>query len=256
MLGKACPFSSALTASLPPSCRRRGGALKRLKLLLRHKLVHHEAKKYDGFRLTPLGYDFLAIRTLTARGSIASVGRQIGVGKESDVFEVADSEGNVMCLKLHRLGRTSFRAVKSKRDYLRRGGGGHASWLYLSRLAAMKEVAFMRALGARGLPVPEAIDANRHAVLMTMVDAIPMVQVKTLANPGLVYSSCLGMLRQLATFGLVHCDYNEFNILASVGMKGENVSCILARGATLVRLWHEGRRLSGIPMHSAPKLPI
>ena len=46
---------------------------------------------------------------------------QIGVGKESDIFEVSTDEGEVLALKLHRLGRTSFRAVKSKRDYLRKG---------------------------------------------------------------------------------------------------------------------------------------
>lgn len=34
---------------------------------------------------------------------------QIGVGKESDIFEVTNEEGDVMALKLHRLGRTSFR---------------------------------------------------------------------------------------------------------------------------------------------------
>ncbi len=30
-----------------------------------------------------------------------------------------DGEGRVLALKLHRLGRTSFRAVKQKRDYVR-----------------------------------------------------------------------------------------------------------------------------------------
>jgi hypothetical protein len=35
-----------------------------------------------------MGYDFLAIRALVARGHISGVGRQIGVGKESDIFEV------------------------------------------------------------------------------------------------------------------------------------------------------------------------
>lgn len=37
----------------------------------------------DGFRLTYLGYDFLAIKTLVNRGVFTGVGRQIGVGKES-----------------------------------------------------------------------------------------------------------------------------------------------------------------------------
>jgi len=190
---------------------KHGGTFKCLKTLLRHKLVHHDGQKYDGYRLTTLGYDFLAIRALVARGSISGVGRQIGVGKESDVFEVADDEGTVMALKLHRLGRTSFRAVKSKRDYMRRGS--HFSWLYLSRLAALKEFAFMKALGEAGLPVPRAIEVNRHAVLMSMVSAYPMVQVKKLENPRVVYEGCMKILVQLAGLGLVHCDFNEFNLL-------------------------------------------
>jgi RIO kinase 2 len=52
--------------------------------------------------------------------------------------------------------------VKSKRDYL--GRRNNYSWLYLSRLAALKEYAFMKALGDHGFPVPEAIDQNRWGV--------------------------------------------------------------------------------------------
>ena len=59
-----------------------------LKGLLRQKLIHHDNCKYDGFRLTTLGYDFLALKALVNRGAVSAVGRQIGVGKESDVFEV------------------------------------------------------------------------------------------------------------------------------------------------------------------------
>ena len=87
--------------------------------LLRNKLVHHENKHYDGYRLTYLGYDYLAIKSLFAKGAIIGIGRQIGVGKESDIFEVVNEEGETLALKLHRLGRTSFRAVKNKRDYLK-----------------------------------------------------------------------------------------------------------------------------------------
>ena len=59
-----------------------------LKGVLRQKLVHHDSCKYEGYRLTTLGYDFLALRALVNRGAISAVGQQIGVGKESDVFEV------------------------------------------------------------------------------------------------------------------------------------------------------------------------
>ncbi|KAI3827837.1 hypothetical protein L1987_01924 [Smallanthus sonchifolius] len=39
-------------------------------------------QRHDGFRLTYLGYDFLAIKTTVNRGVFSSVGRQIGVGEE------------------------------------------------------------------------------------------------------------------------------------------------------------------------------
>ena len=38
----------------------------------------------------------------------------------------------------------------------------------------------MVALGEHGLPVPYAVAHNRHCVLMTMVDAVPLVQVAAL----------------------------------------------------------------------------
>lgn len=90
--------------------------------------MHHDSTKYDGYRLTNMGYDFLAIKVggrlgfipvfvvwgstphlsvdlapgscmfftpschhlqaMLNRGHITAVGRQIGVGKESDIFEV------------------------------------------------------------------------------------------------------------------------------------------------------------------------
>ena len=51
------------------------------------------------------------------------------------------------------------------------------NWLYLSRLAALKEFAFMKALQDNGFRVPDAIECNRHAVLMSMVPALPFTQV-------------------------------------------------------------------------------
>ncbi|KAG9147841.1 hypothetical protein Leryth_003444 [Lithospermum erythrorhizon] len=190
---------------------KHGGTYKVLKNLLKHKLVHHDSSKYDGFRLTYLGYDFLAIKTLVNRGVFSSVGRQLGVGKESDIFEVAKEDGTVLAMKLHRLGRTSFRAVKSKRDYLKHRSS--FNWLYLSRLAALKEFAFMKALEEHGFPVPNAVDCNRHCVIMSLVDGYPLVQVKKLPNPDIIFETIIGLVVRLAEHGLIHCDFNEFNIM-------------------------------------------
>ncbi|KAK6914495.1 RIO2 kinase winged helix domain, N-terminal, partial [Dillenia turbinata] len=193
------------------ACLKHGGTYKVLKNLLKHKLLHHDSSKYDGFRLTYLGYDFLAIKTMVNRGVFVAVGRQIGVGKESDIFEVAKEDGTVLAMKLHRLGRTSFRAVKSKRDYLKHRSS--YNWLYLSRLAALKEYAFMKALEEHGFPVPNAVDCNRHCVVMSFVQGYPLVQVKELQNPTMVFETIIALIIRLAEHGLIHCDFNEFNIM-------------------------------------------
>ena len=73
--------------------------------LVRHKLLGYNNKKADGFRLTTSGYDFLALRAFAKRDSVQSLGNQIGVGKESDIYIVANNEGEQLALKLHRLGQ-------------------------------------------------------------------------------------------------------------------------------------------------------
>ena len=48
---------------------------------------------------------------------------------------------------------------------------------------------------------------------MTLVDAQPLVQVRELANPGQVYETCMDLIYRLAAKGLIHCDFNEFNLM-------------------------------------------
>ncbi|KAL2006184.1 hypothetical protein VTN00DRAFT_9838 [Thermoascus crustaceus] len=167
--------------------------------------------KYDGYRLTYGGLDYLALHTHQKQKNIYSVGNQIGVGKESDIIVVAHSSGSQRILKIHRLGRISFRTVKTNRDYLRHRSTG--SWMYMSRLAAMKEFAFMKALRDNGFPVPEPIAQNRHTIVMSLIDAFPLRQISHVPKPALLYSELMDMILRLARFGLIHGDFNEFNIL-------------------------------------------
>ena len=150
---------------------KRSNTNKLLQLLLKHKLVYHTGKTYDGYALTYMGYDYLALKAFMKRGHIKSIGIKIGVGKESDIYFCEGPEGTVV-VKLARLGRTSFRTVKEKRDYVK-GRTGY-NWLYLSRLASLKEFAFMKALHDVGFPTPTPIDSNRHAIVMSLVRAYPM----------------------------------------------------------------------------------
>lgn len=198
---------------------RHGGSYRILSTLLRHKLVAHSNTQYDGYRLSYMGFDILALRTLLARKVIISVGRQIGIGKESDIFEALDENENEVVIKIHRLGRTSFRSVRKNRDYM--VGKSKANWLYMSRLAATKEYAFMQALYSHGFPTPTPIDQNRHVVVMSRIPGVPLAQLRagTLPDAERIFAYCMAMLKRLAEHGLVHCDFNEFNLMGDDNLK-------------------------------------
>lgn len=190
----------------------RSGVHKSISALAKVGLIARQKNaKYDGYRLTYGGLDYLALNTYRKRKDVYSVGNQIGVGKESDIFVVADDKGVQRVLKIHRLGRISFRTVKANRDYLRHRSGG--SWMYMSRLAALKEYTFMTALRENGFPVPEPLAQSRHTIVMSLIDAFPMRQISSVPDPASLYAELISMILRLAQYGLIHGDFNEFNIL-------------------------------------------
>lgn len=182
----------------------------------------------DGYRLTYGGLDYLALNTHQKQKNIYSVGNQIGVGKESDIIVVANASGTQRVLKIHRLGRISFRTVKTNRDYLRHRSTG--SWMYMSRLAAMKEFAFMKALRENDFPVPEPVAQNRHTIVMSMIEAFPLRQISDIPNPAALYSELIDMILRLARYGLIHGDFNEFNILVKEEEEDPGVSSESQKG--------------------------
>eukprot|EP01104_Vermistella_antarctica_P016083 TRINITY_DN540_c2_g1_i2.p2 TRINITY_DN540_c2_g1~~TRINITY_DN540_c2_g1_i2.p2 ORF type:complete len:126 (+),score=14.22 TRINITY_DN540_c2_g1_i2:50-379(+) len=56
---------------------KRGGGQRAIRELHKHKLVYHEAKIYDGYRITYSGYDYLALKAMSSRGSVSAVGNQV-----------------------------------------------------------------------------------------------------------------------------------------------------------------------------------
>ncbi|KAI6225650.1 Serine/threonine-protein kinase RIO2 [Aphelenchoides besseyi] len=196
----------------------RGGAAHILRDLCKMNLISYErGRKYDGYRLTNLGYDYLALHALCSREVVGSVGNQIGVGKESDVYVGGDPEMQDLVLKFHRLGRTSFRKLKEKRDY--HGRRHYCSWLYLSRIAALKEFSFLKALYARKFPVPKPLDFCRHTVVMGLIDGSPLCNVAEIENPAELYDELMNLIVRLARYGLIHGDFNEFNLILTTDGK-------------------------------------
>lgn len=193
----------------------RSGAGKILRSLCFHRLISYErGKKFDGYRLTNLGYDYLALRVLRNREVIDQVGNQIGVGKEASVYIARNSvKDEKYALKVHRLGRTSFKTVYNKRDYHK---SKISNWLYLSRLAALREFSFMKILYERGFNIPEPIDNNRHCIVMKWINGTLLNNISR--EDELDFKSLLdqllNMILELANkYGVVHGDFNEFNLL-------------------------------------------
>ena len=92
--------------------------------------------------------------------------------------------------------------------------------MYMSRLAALKEFTFMKALRENGFAVPEPISQNRHTIVMSLIDAFPLRQITEVPDPAGLYAELIEMIMRLASFGLIHGDFNEFNIL----IKEERIS--------------------------------
>jgi RIO kinase 2 len=241
---------------------RHGGTGKILSSLLRDKLLSHDKScGYDGYRLTNAGYDILALHTLKSRKFIAGFGDRIGTGKESDVYLGVHPNGSQLVLKIHRLGRTSFRNVKKTRDYFmynQKGKGGTQpaanqahSWLFLSRKSALKEFAFMKALYNADYPTPEPIAHNRHIVVMGLIRGVPLYQVSSRnvssEQAASIFHQASDLAVRLARHGLVHCDLNEFNLLVDLSgiqqkaMSGEHDPYVRHSGLSVAAETAPGR---------------
>ena len=130
-------------------------------------------------------------------------------------------ELTIACIKFARLGRTSFRAVKSKRDYVK--SQTHYNWLYLSRLSAQNEYKNMKGLYSHGFSVPRPYGYNRHAIIMEYVPSYPLNKVEEIKDKNTVYHKMMDFIYKLGSNGLIHGDFNEFNILLNIEKPDEIV---------------------------------
>ena len=174
----------------------------------RRDLVERKTIQYEGFRLTFEGYDALALHTFAERETIESVGAPLGVGKESDVYEVKSYKP--LALKFHREGYTEFREVNREREYT--AEKEHVSWMYTARKAAEREYDALETLYP-DVSVPQPVDHNRHAFVMERIDGIELARTKL--EDGQVVPVLELLLAEMATAhaeGYVHADMSEHNV--------------------------------------------
>lgn len=189
----------------------------RLKKLVRNKLVVRNTQPYEGFQIYFEGYDVLALNTFVKRKSISAIGDEIGVGKESVIFEAIRQPelaiGNPVpvIIKFHREGRTSFKQVKRVREHL--GEREHFSWIYAARLAAEREYKVMNTLYPR-VSIPKPFDQNRHAIVMELAKGSLLSKTKLL-NSEWYLNEILKQVKTAYSMGVIHADLSEYNIFVS-----------------------------------------
>lgn len=189
----------------------------RLKKLVREKLVVRTTQPYEGFQIYFEGYDALALNAFVKRKSISAIGDEIGVGKESVVFEairqpeLAIGEPFPVIIKLHREGRTSFKQIKRVREHL--GEREHFSWIYAARLAAQREYEIMSKLYPQ-VSIPKPLDQNRHAIVMEIANGSLLSKTKLVA-PEWYLDEILKQVKITYSLGVIHADLSEYNIFVS-----------------------------------------
>lgn len=189
----------------------------RLKKLVRNKLVVRNTQPYEGFQIYFEGYDVLSLNTFVKRKTISAIGDEVGVGKESVIFEairqpeLAIGELIPVVIKFHREGRTSFKQVKRMREHI--GEREHFSWIYAARLAAEREYEVMTRLYPK-ISIPKPFDQNRHAIVMALAKGSLLSKTK-LIEPEWYLDEILRQAKTAYSMGVIHADLSEFNIFVS-----------------------------------------
>jgi len=212
----------------------------RLDRCLDRDLIQRKTIQYEGYTLQYEGYDALALRAFAERDTIDGFGSPLGVGKESDVYEVRSYKP--LALKFHREGYTNFREVRKERDYT--ADREHVSWLYTARKAAEHEFAVLETLYP-SVSVPQPIDQNRHAIVMEKMPGVELSRARF--DEGQSVTVLDRILTQLAgayRAGYVHADMSEYNVFVdsdtvtifdwpqAVDTDHENATDLLVRDVT------------------------
>ncbi len=185
----------------------------RLPILVKKGLLQGWRGQYTGYSLTTAGYDTLAINALVKADVIDAFGKTLGVGKESDVYDALTPDERRVALKFHRLGRTSFKKTKRKRNYTIKYSYT-PDWHHRSRIAAKKEYTALKLLYPKGVAVPEPIKQNRHVLVMGMIEGAELYHYPELSDAQAIFKEILVNVKvAFRDAHLIHGDLSPFNII-------------------------------------------
>ena len=178
-----------------------------LKSLKDERLVENKYTEYLGSAFTFLGLSLYSLWRLVRSDKVSMLGKKMGEGKESIIYNCYSERYGEGVLKFHKVGYPSFKKVREKRDY------GTLHFTVLMVRSARNEFNAMKKL-YRYVSVPKPYDWEGNAVLMELIDAKELYKVR-LENPKDVLDMIVEEIKKMYSMGVIHGDLSQYNILVN-----------------------------------------
>jgi RIO kinase 2 len=182
----------------------------RLKGLQEMNLIN---KSNRGFTILNAGLDTFALKILAEKNIISGIGKPIGVGKESDVYEAITDRLKERAIKFFRIGRISFREATKKRSFALKEHDKIHHWLLVNISAAKKELDMLQRLKNTGISLPLPLYRSMHCIAMNRINGVRLASVKDLEQPSTVLQNILFSIGIAYKNQIIHSDLSEYNVL-------------------------------------------
>ncbi len=179
-----------------------------LKRLVKSGLV---GKSNIGFTLLVTGLDIYVLKILSNRNTITSIGPQIGIGKEAEIYLAHDSQEKDKILKMFRLGRSSFKQIKRKRDI----STSTSNWLLLNIQTAKREYDILNYLRQSSTSFPIPLYRSFHCIVMEPFYGSRLADAESLDDPQSVLEKIISNVKIAYQSGYINGDLNEYNIMVN-----------------------------------------
>jgi RIO kinase 2 len=176
------------------------------------------SKSNLGYTLLVTGLDIYVLKILSNKNIITALGPQVGIGKEAEVYLARDSSDQDRVLKMFRLGRSSFKQIKRKRDV----NTAINSWLLLNIDTAKKEYDILTNLKDSSNSFPNPLYRSFHCIVMDAIYGNRLSDTENLNDPELVFDRIIDNITIAYHKGYINGDLNEYNILVD----DDNVSIL------------------------------
>ena len=188
---------------------------------LNQRLVEHHlerlvksglvGKSNIGFTLLVTGLDIYVLKILSNRNIITSIGPQIGIGKEAEIYLAHDSQEKDKILKMFRLGRSSFKQIKRKRDI----STSTSNWLLLNIQTAKREYDILNYLRQSSTSFPTPLYRSFHCIVMEPFYGSRLADAESLDDPESVLEKIISNVKIAYQNGYINGDLNEYNIMVN-----------------------------------------